>query len=260
MLILKKELFEKIVSQIKRESPNEACGILAGKDGKVEKVYEMTNIDKSPSTFFMDAKEQLKVIKEIRSLGLEMLGIYHSHVVSVAYPSARDIELAFYPEVSYVIISLKDKDNPQVRSFKIIEGKIEEEKVIVRKNILFVCRENSCRSQIAEAIVNNFYWQKFLAYSAGSKPSGKINPLAIEVMKEIGIDISGQKSKGFDQIKGIEFDYVITMGCTDYCPIYPAKQKFEWEISDPEGKPKEFFRQIREEIKNKIKELSEQIG
>lgn len=129
MLILKKELFEQIVRQCIRESPNEACGILAGKEEKVEKIYEMSNIEKSPSTFFMEPKEQLKVMKEIRNLGIEMVGIYHSHVASQAYPSAHDIELAFYPEVSYVIISIKDKDNPSARSFKIKEGRIIEEEV-----------------------------------------------------------------------------------------------------------------------------------
>lgn len=129
MLTLKKDLLEKILKQIKEESPNEACGILAGKNCIVEKVYAMANIDKSPATYFMDAKEQLLVMKEIRNLGLEMVGIYHSHVASPAYPSAHDVEMAFYPEVSYVIISLKDKDNPTVRSFKIEEGKIAEEEV-----------------------------------------------------------------------------------------------------------------------------------
>lgn len=129
MLILKKDLLEKIFKQTKEESPNEACGILAGKDGQVAKVYEMANIDKSPSTYFMDPKDQLLVMKDMRNLGLEMVGIYHSHVASPAYPSAHDVELAFYPEVSYVIISLKDKDNPTVRSFKIEEGKIAEEEV-----------------------------------------------------------------------------------------------------------------------------------
>ncbi len=127
MLILKKEFLEKIIAHSKRELPNEACGILAGKGGGVERVYEMTNIDKSPATFFMDAEEQLKVMKEIRSLSLEMLGIYHSHIASPAYPSSHDIELAFYPEVSYVILSLKDKEKPEVRSFRIKENKIEEE-------------------------------------------------------------------------------------------------------------------------------------
>lgn len=132
MIILKKEFLDGIIAQSKRELPNEACGILAGKDGKVEKVYEMTNTDKNPATFFMEPKEQLKVMKEIRNSRLKMLGIYHSHVASQAYPSAHDVELAFYPEVSYVIVSLKDKDNPEVRSFKIEEGKINEEEVKIK--------------------------------------------------------------------------------------------------------------------------------
>lgn len=138
MLTLEKELCEQIIRQCKREFPNEACGILAGPPSsatnlgglrRVAKVYEMANADASPESFFMDAKEQLKVTKEIRNSGLEMLAIYHSHVASPAYPSAHDIELAFYPEASYIIISLKDKNNPQIRSFKIIEGKITEEEL-----------------------------------------------------------------------------------------------------------------------------------
>lgn len=129
MIHLTKELFNQIAEHSRREFPNEACGILAGKEGRVEKIYEMTNTDKSPSTFFMDAKEQFKVMKEIRNLGLEMVGIYHSHVASQAYPSNHDVELAFYPEVSYLIVSLEDKDNPDIRSFKIKDGKISEEEV-----------------------------------------------------------------------------------------------------------------------------------
>lgn len=129
MITLKKELFDKIVSQCTRELPNEACGILAGKDGRVEKVYEMTNADKSPQTFIMDPKEQLKAAKEIRNSGLGMIGIYHSHVASQAYPSSHDVELAFYPEASYVIVTLKDRNNPQARAFKIVDGKITEERL-----------------------------------------------------------------------------------------------------------------------------------
>ncbi|MFA4887959.1 MAG: M67 family metallopeptidase [Candidatus Omnitrophota bacterium] len=127
MLILKKELLKRITEHAIREFPNEACGILAGRPGRVKEVYEMDNIEKSPDVFFMDAKEQLKVMKEIRNRGEEMIGIYHSHVASLAYPSSHDLELALYPEASYVIISLKDKFNPSVRSFKIAEGKITEE-------------------------------------------------------------------------------------------------------------------------------------
>lgn len=129
MLILKKDLLQQMLGQIREEFPNEACGVLAGKNGIAEKVYEMTNVDKSPSMFLMGAKEQLKMMKDIRNLGLETVGIYHSHVASQAYPSTRDVELAFYPEASYVIVSLRTKDNPSIRSFKIKEGKITEEEV-----------------------------------------------------------------------------------------------------------------------------------
>lgn len=127
MLRLKKEFLNRMIEHSKKRYPNEACGILAGRGGRVEKIYEMNNIDKSPSTYFMDAKEQFKAIKDMRNTGLEMLGIYHSHVASQAYPSAHDVEMAFYPEVSYVIISLKNRDNPSIRSFKIKDGKISEE-------------------------------------------------------------------------------------------------------------------------------------
>ena len=129
MIIIREDLRKAIIKHSKTEFPNEACGMLAGKGRRVEKVYEMTNAEKSPETFFMDAKEQLKVMKEIRTLGLEMIGIYHSHVASQAYPSNHDVELAFYPEASYVIVSLKDKASPSMRSFKIKDGKIAEEEV-----------------------------------------------------------------------------------------------------------------------------------
>lgn len=145
MIIIKKEFIEQILRQCRGEYPNETCGILAGSKGEadtstspsvdgecnrtVEKVYEMANADKSPETFIMEPREQLKVMKELRTLGLEMVGIYHSHLESEAYPSAHDLELAYYPEASYVIVSLKHKDSPIIRSFKIIEGKITEEEV-----------------------------------------------------------------------------------------------------------------------------------
>ena len=120
-----------IIAHAKREAPNEACGILAGKKQKVEKIYEMTNTNKSAMTFFMDPKEQLKAMKEIRNRGLEMVGIYHSHTHRDAYPSAHEVELAYYPEASYVIVSIRDKNSPSVRSFKILEGRITEEEVVI---------------------------------------------------------------------------------------------------------------------------------
>ncbi|NQV04626.1 MAG: M67 family metallopeptidase [Candidatus Omnitrophica bacterium] len=129
MICLTKDQASELLEHSKKESPNEVCGILAGKDTKVHKVYKMVNKDKSRTSFFMDPQEQLKVMKEIRNSGLDFIGIYHSHPETKAYPSAHDVELAYYPEVSYVIVSLKDKDSPCMRSFRIIDGKIAEEEV-----------------------------------------------------------------------------------------------------------------------------------
>ncbi len=132
MLYLSKDQAGQLIRHAKEQSPNEACGILTGKGARVEEIYQMANIDKSASSFFMAPKEQLSVMKKIRNLKLEMVGIYHSHPETKAYPSAHDLELAFYPEASYVIVSLEDKDNPVIRSFRIIEGKISEEELIIK--------------------------------------------------------------------------------------------------------------------------------
>ena len=128
----------------------------------------------------------------------------------------------------------------------------------IKKKILFVCIENSCRSQIAEGFVNNLGRAVLEAYSAGSRPSGKINPLAIEVMQELGIDISKQWSKGFGDLAVKDFDYVITMGCLDTCPVVPARKHIDWQIDDPKGKPQESFRKARDQIKEKINDFIKQ--
>ncbi|PIS30934.1 hypothetical protein COT42_02100 [Candidatus Saganbacteria bacterium CG08_land_8_20_14_0_20_45_16] len=127
--------------------------------------------------------------------------------------------------------------------------------MVEKIKILFVCVENSCRSQIAEGFAKKYGGDKVEAFSSGSKSSGVINPDAIKVMKEIGIDISGQASKGFEQLPYNKFDLIVTMGCQDVCPFFPAKEKFDWQIEDPKGKGLEFFRKVRDEIGNKVKEL-----
>jgi len=121
--------------------------------------------------------------------------------------------------------------------------------------VLFVCIENSCRSQMAEGFARFYGKGKIETFSAGSRPSGKVNEKAIEVMKEAGIDISFQPSKGFDALPLKEFDVVVTMGCGDQCPFIPAKRRIDWQIRDPKGKPIWFFREVRDEIKDKVLEL-----
>lgn len=121
--------------------------------------------------------------------------------------------------------------------------------------IVFVCVENSCRSQMAEGFARFYGKGSVEAISAGSRPSGKVNDIAVQVMQEAGIDISSQESKGFDALPFKEFDVVVTMGCGDECPFIPAKKRIDWQIRDPKGRPMEFFREVRDEIKEKVLEL-----
>ncbi|MFQ6082303.1 MAG: arsenate reductase ArsC [Candidatus Aminicenantia bacterium] len=128
------------------------------------------------------------------------------------------------------------------------------------KNILFVCIENSCRSQMAEAFARFYGKGKIEAYSAGSKPASKVDELAILVMKERGIDISHQKSKSFDNLPAEKFDIVVSMGCGEQCPFVPAKIRLEWDIPDSKGKSIDFFRKVRDEIERKIIALLQNIS
>lgn len=123
------------------------------------------------------------------------------------------------------------------------------------KKILFVCVQNACRSQMALGFARQLGKGIVAAYSAGSRPSGAVNPLAIEVMNEIGIDISGESSKGFSALPVKDFDYAVTLGCQDTCPFVPADKHIQWQIEDPAGKDIAVFRRVRDEIKNKVAEL-----
>jgi proteasome lid subunit RPN8/RPN11 len=129
VLYLTNEQAEEMIRHAQREYPNEACGLLAGRDGRVEKVYWMTNADHSAVTYRLDPEEQFGVFTEIEAEGWELLAIYHSHSHSPAYPSATDLELAFYPSSLYLIISLANRTQPIIRAFRIVGGMIEEEGV-----------------------------------------------------------------------------------------------------------------------------------
>lgn len=120
------KIFQQMLSQNQVEAPIEACGILAGSDSKVEKLYKMTNADKSSDHFMMEPAEQFKVAKDIRSAGLEMLAIYHSHPATPARPSQEDIRLSLMPDVTYVIVSLQDSSCPAIKGFLIKDGNVTE--------------------------------------------------------------------------------------------------------------------------------------
>jgi len=129
-----------------------------------------------------------------------------------------------------------------------------------KKKLLFVCIENSNRSQMSQAFAKIIGGENVDAYSAGSKPCGIVNPKAIAAMKELGYDLSIHDSKSLDEVKLFApFDAVVTMGCGDVCPWMPAKQFFDWQIPDPKHmKPKQ-FNEVRDFIKEKVKELIEEL-
>jgi len=122
------------------------------------------------------------------------------------------------------------------------------------KKILFVCVQNASRSQMAQGFAEAF-GKEVEVYSAGSHPSSHINPLAIEVMKEKNIDLSGRRPKGLSDLPPVEMDYLITMGCEETCPAVPARKVIEWQIPDPRGRPIDEIRKIRDMLEAKVKEL-----
>ncbi len=123
------------------------------------------------------------------------------------------------------------------------------------KKVLFVCVENSNRSQMAEAFARMHGAGKVEAYSAGSKPSGRVNPKAVEAMGELGYDLSSHTSKGLDEFNGQEVEVAVTMGCGDECPLVHAKDRVDWQIPDPRDMTPDEFRGVRDLIETKVKQL-----
>lgn len=121
--------------------------------------------------------------------------------------------------------------------------------------ILFACNENSCRSQIAEALAKNISQVKIEFYSAGSKPSGVVNPTAIKLLRAQGVDLSDHKSKHVSNFEGIKIDYLILMGCGDKCPNLVADERIEWDIPDPKDMEKSEFLKVIEKIRREVQKL-----
>src|SRR5260370_34070826 len=127
------------------------------------------------------------------------------------------------------------------------------------KRILFVCVENSNRSQMAEAFARLHGASHVEAYSAGSRPSGRINPRAVEAMREIGYDLTLHRSKSLAEVPDVEYDAAVTMGCGDACPLVRAKRREDWAIPDPKALPPEQFRAVRNLIEEKVKALLQEL-
>ena len=126
----------------------------------------------------------------------------------------------------------------------------------MKKKLLFVCVENSNRSQMSQAFAKMLGGENVEAYSAGSKPSGVVNPRAIAAMKELGYDLSKHESKSIKDVEQFgPFDAVVTMGCGDACPWMPAKKFIDWEIPDPKNMEPSKFNEVRDLIRDKVKDL-----
>ncbi len=153
-----KDIVEKIFAQGQREAPNEACGYLAGDDGRVVKTIPLTNADHSPEHFSLDPKEQFAAVRQLRGEGLQILAVYHTHPATPARPSAEDIRLAYDPSILYVIASLQ-QGKPDIRAFRIRQGEVTNETLVVEDRTMLAYRipETYAREiDDLEALVDRF--------------------------------------------------------------------------------------------------------
>ncbi len=127
-------------------------------------------------------------------------------------------------------------------------------------SVLFVCTENSNRSQMAEAFARIHGNGVLQPYSAGSRPSGTVNPRAVQAMSEVGYDLSTHRSKSVSEVPPGPYDFVITMGCGDDCPFVPATERDDWDLADPRDMPPNEFNGVRDEIEVRVKKLLESFG
>ncbi len=126
MLKIPSDIVDEMVAHARADFPLESCGILAGKADGISHLYKMKNTDKSKVSYLMDPREQIKVFKEIRTLGIDLKAIYHSHPNHPAYPSTTDVELAYYPDAVYIIVSINNNMETEIRGFRILDEEITE--------------------------------------------------------------------------------------------------------------------------------------
>jgi proteasome lid subunit RPN8/RPN11 len=131
MLTIDQSTYDEIVAHARRDHPDEACGLVASRDGRPTRVIPMANAARSPTFYEMDPLEQLHVFRDIDDAGEDLLVIYHSHTATEAYPSRTDVNIAGYPEAHYVLVSTRYADEVEFRSFRIVDGKVTEEQVAV---------------------------------------------------------------------------------------------------------------------------------
>jgi proteasome lid subunit RPN8/RPN11 len=121
----------RIIDHVRCEQPNEACGLLGGREGRVEEVYRLVNTEQSPVRYLAEPQGQLDAMLEMEGRSREIVAIYHSHLDAPAYPSPIDVEMAHYPDTITLIVSLADEENPVLGAFRIRDGRIEEADIII---------------------------------------------------------------------------------------------------------------------------------
>jgi proteasome lid subunit RPN8/RPN11 len=131
MFTLERKYADEIIAQAREEAPSECCGVLAGRDGRVEKLFRAVNAEKSPYRYNVDPHDLLRIYRECDANGWDFLAIYHSHTHTEAYPSPTDVSLAAWPDSLYVIVSLLDPENPVLRAFRIQDRRVTEEEVLI---------------------------------------------------------------------------------------------------------------------------------
>ena len=140
---LGRQYADEMIAHAKADAPNECCGMLAGPNDEVKRVYRVRNAEPSPVKYVMDPQDQFRIFEEVEGEGWEVLGFYHSHTFSEAYPSPTDVKLATYedpatgkkesnyPGVLYFLVSLREPENPEIRAFHIEDGEIAEEELVI---------------------------------------------------------------------------------------------------------------------------------
>lgn len=131
MFLIEKRFHAEMIEHALEDDTIECCGILAGSNGIIHKLFRMTNVEHSPYRFSWDSKELIKVWNEMEDAAWNHRAVYHSHIMSEAYPSSTDVRLAAWPEAYYIVISLIDKENPEMRAFRIVDGTVSEEELQV---------------------------------------------------------------------------------------------------------------------------------
>jgi len=131
MLRLETAYIDEMIAHAREDAPNECCGIIAGKDGRAVKLFRAKNTEASPWRYKVDDRDLLRIFNECSDNEWDFLAIYHSHTASPAYPSPTDVRLAMWPDAYYVLVSLEDAGNPAVRAFRIQDGQVAEEDIVV---------------------------------------------------------------------------------------------------------------------------------